>query len=84
MPVANLVGRENNGWSVAKYLLEFERGGGYATLRSERLVGLLYHIASDEGLSQPEFLHRKDTTESWCGYRGRDPCGLAWRSKLPP
>jgi alkylation response protein AidB-like acyl-CoA dehydrogenase len=58
VPVANLVGRENDGWSVAKYLLEFERGGGYATLRSERLVGLLYHIASDEGLSQPEFLHR--------------------------
>ncbi|WP_417518496.1 acyl-CoA dehydrogenase family protein [Minwuia sp.] len=27
VPVANLVGPENKGWTVAKYLLEFERGG---------------------------------------------------------
>ncbi|MFN2328361.1 MAG: acyl-CoA dehydrogenase family protein [Chromatocurvus sp.] len=27
VPVANLVGEENEGWAVAKYLLEFERGG---------------------------------------------------------
>ncbi len=28
IPAANLVGKENDGWTVAKYLLEFERGGG--------------------------------------------------------
>jgi alkylation response protein AidB-like acyl-CoA dehydrogenase len=28
IPVANRMGEENDGWSVAKYLLEFERGGG--------------------------------------------------------
>lgn len=27
---ANIVGEENEGWTVAKYLLEFERGGGGA------------------------------------------------------
>ncbi len=27
VPVANRVGEENQGWTVAKYLLEFERGG---------------------------------------------------------
>lgn len=27
VPVANLVGAENQGWAVAKYLLEYERGG---------------------------------------------------------
>ncbi len=27
VPVANLVGEENKGWTYAKYLLEFERGG---------------------------------------------------------
>jgi alkylation response protein AidB-like acyl-CoA dehydrogenase len=26
-PIANRVGEENDGWTVAKYLLEFERGG---------------------------------------------------------
>ena len=30
VPVENVVGKENDGWTVAKYLLEFERGGGYA------------------------------------------------------
>ncbi|MCY4343338.1 MAG: acyl-CoA dehydrogenase family protein [Gammaproteobacteria bacterium] len=30
VPKANVVGREHEGWTVAKYLLEFERGGGGA------------------------------------------------------
>ena len=30
VPVSNRVGDENAGWSIAKYLLEFERGGSYA------------------------------------------------------
>lgn len=29
VPVTNLVGEENDGWRVAKYLLEFERGVGH-------------------------------------------------------
>ena len=29
-PIANRLGDENAGWTVAKYLLEFERGGGSA------------------------------------------------------
>ncbi len=30
VPIANRLGEENDGWSVAKYLLTFERGGRYA------------------------------------------------------
>ena len=30
VPVSGRVGEENQGWTVAKYLLEFERGGGSA------------------------------------------------------
>lgn len=30
VPITNRVGPENEGWAVAKYLLEFERGGGAA------------------------------------------------------
>ena len=30
VPKQNIVGQENQGWAVAKYLLEFERGGGGA------------------------------------------------------
>jgi alkylation response protein AidB-like acyl-CoA dehydrogenase len=43
VPQANRVGAENAGWTVAKYLLEFERGGSYAArirgmLRRARLI----------------------------------------------
>ncbi len=30
VPVTEIVGKENEGWTVTKYLLEFERGGGAA------------------------------------------------------
>lgn len=30
VPIVNLVGAENQGWEVAKYLLEFERGADYS------------------------------------------------------
>lgn len=33
IPVANRVGAENDGWAVAKYLLQFERGGGFQGAR---------------------------------------------------
>lgn len=32
VPVENRVGAENEGWTIAKYLLEFERGGSYAAV----------------------------------------------------
>lgn len=37
IPVSNRVGEENQGWTVAKYLLGFERGGVY----SPRIRGIL-------------------------------------------
>ena len=48
VPKSNRVGEENNGWTVAKYLLEFERGGSYAP----RIRGLLRRVramASETG-----------------------------------
>ena len=37
VPKKNRVGEENDGWTVAKYLLEFERGGAYAAGLSVKL-----------------------------------------------
>jgi len=44
VPRANTVGEEHRGWSVTKYLLEFERGGGSAA------PGLLEAIAAVRSL----------------------------------
>ncbi|TNE56639.1 MAG: pimeloyl-CoA dehydrogenase large subunit [Alphaproteobacteria bacterium] len=40
VPKENLVGKENDGWTCAKYLLQFERGNAYAP----RLTRVIEHI----------------------------------------
>jgi acyl-CoA dehydrogenase len=50
IPVSNRVGAENQGWAVAKYLLEFERGGGASASRLTRAVQSARAIARDTGL----------------------------------
>jgi alkylation response protein AidB-like acyl-CoA dehydrogenase len=48
IPVANRVGEENDGWTVAKYLLTFERGGGSAAGRLNAQLAKLKAIAREE------------------------------------
>jgi len=48
VPQANRIGPENEGWTVAKYLLEFERGGGSAAPGLEESLKSLREIASQE------------------------------------
>jgi alkylation response protein AidB-like acyl-CoA dehydrogenase len=48
VPQSNRVGPENEGWTVAKYLLEFERGGGGATPRLKVELDELKAIARHE------------------------------------
>lgn len=58
IPISNLVGDENKGWSVAKYLLEFERGGVSATARTLRVVGALRRFARESGGFAKDIMHR--------------------------
>ncbi|MBZ2189883.1 acyl-CoA dehydrogenase family protein [Alcanivorax sp. JB21] len=46
VPVSNVVGQENDGWSVAKYLLEFERGGQAYSPRLHVSLQKVRHLAS--------------------------------------
>jgi len=62
IPVANRFGAENEGWTVAKYLLEFERGGGSSAVglrvAMERAKAIAEAEAGDHGgplLDDPEF-----------------------------
>lgn len=48
VPVANLVGGENEGWAVAKYLLEFERGGQNYTIDLKKQSARIRRQAAGE------------------------------------
>jgi alkylation response protein AidB-like acyl-CoA dehydrogenase len=48
VPVDNRLGAENEGWSVAKYLLEYERGGGSAAMRLKASLRKIRRIAERE------------------------------------
>ena len=48
VPVENLIGEENKGWTVAKYLLGHERSGIAGVARSKRGIEKLREIAAAE------------------------------------
>ena len=52
IPVANRVGEENAGWTVAKYLLDFERGGsaaGRLLAAFRRLMSIAQQESCEQG-----------------------------------
>ena len=55
VPKANVIGKVNEGWTVAKYLLEFERGGSSYSLRN---------IAAEEGLLDADFARKLSQAEA--------------------
>jgi alkylation response protein AidB-like acyl-CoA dehydrogenase len=64
VPKAGRLGAENDGWTVAKYLLEFERGGG-SSAGLEASVGRIRALAERDGLlaSDPGFTSRLSAAE---------------------
>lgn len=64
VPVENLVGDENDGWTVAKYLLQHERGGGASAPSLFAAVDQIKAIASQESetggrlIDEPHFAQR--------------------------
>ncbi|SMC86653.1 acyl-CoA dehydrogenase family protein [Rhizobium sp. RU36D] len=46
VPVSDRVGAEGEGWEIAKYLLEFERGGAFAGGVLRALLSRLHRLAS--------------------------------------
>ncbi len=68
VPIGNRVGEENQGWTVAKYLLEFERGGGGSAAHQTalaRLRALARQIPVGAGslLDDADFRRRVDETD---------------------
>ena len=70
VPKKNLVGAENNGWTVAKYLLEFERGGAAHGAGLRNALNKLRVIAGTEHsgdgaklIDDPAFRRKVEETE---------------------
>jgi acyl-CoA dehydrogenase len=55
VPQSNRIGDENKGWSYAKYLLEFERGGGFSAPRVEHELLQLRELVAEAKAMQPDF-----------------------------
>ena len=55
VPVANRIGEEGQGWTIAKYLLEFERGGAIAAARLRAALERVVALATGRGaLEDPD------------------------------
>jgi len=64
VPKKNVVGEVNHGWTVAKYLLEFERGGhAYGPRLIARLRALRRH-AAEQDLLTPDFARKISLAEA--------------------
>ncbi|MBU6406784.1 MAG: acyl-CoA dehydrogenase family protein [Alphaproteobacteria bacterium] len=59
VPATNLIGQENDGWTVAKYLLEFERGGAYAA-RLQVQLKRLKALAAQEAANGARLIDDED------------------------
>jgi alkylation response protein AidB-like acyl-CoA dehydrogenase len=53
VPATNLVGDEGQGWAIAKFMLEYERGGDIMSAGHRRLMCELREIALRRKLSDP-------------------------------
>jgi len=58
VPKANVVGKVGEGWTVAKYLMEFERGGGVMTPGLKARLGRIRSMAAVEVPGDADFTAR--------------------------
>ncbi len=66
VPVSNRLGEENQGWTVAKYLLEFERGGQHFTIDLKKQLRKLQRLIASEAnatADDPTFAYRVAETQ---------------------
>ena len=63
VPKSSLVGAENDGWTVAKYLLEFERGGSAFGAKIGASFNAFHKIADQKAFDDPLFAQKVAAVE---------------------
>jgi acyl-CoA dehydrogenase len=56
VPAGDLVGREGQGWDIAKFLLEYERGGDIMSAAHRALLREVHEIAVARGVAGQDYL----------------------------
>ncbi len=64
VPAEGLIGEENQGWTIAKYLLQHERGGAWAPMLRARLRRLQAAADVAFGAAAHDAHHRQDRHEA--------------------
>ncbi len=64
VPKTNIVGKMHEGWTVAKYLLEFERGGGSYAPRLLKRAAQLRRQAARDGALDASYAQKLSATEA--------------------
>jgi acyl-CoA dehydrogenase len=64
VPADGLIGEENQGWTIAKYLLQHERGGAWAPMLRARLRRLQAAADAAFGAAAHDAHHRQDRHEA--------------------
>lgn len=69
VPASGLLGEENDGWTVAKYLLQHERGGSYATWLKVKIAQLRDFATTEQSgsgdvlMDDPDFARKLASAE---------------------
>jgi len=81
IPVANRIGRENDGWTIAKNLLETERGGGTEAPRTRARLQGIRNIVRVQAAAGDTTLAEDDMFQQQLAWLELDEMALDWTER---
>jgi alkylation response protein AidB-like acyl-CoA dehydrogenase len=81
IPVANRIGRENDGWTIAKHLLEEERGGGAEAPRTRARLRGIRNIIRAQAAEGDTTLAEDDGFQQQLAWLELDEMALDWTER---
>jgi len=81
IPVANRIGRENDGWKIAKHLLEEERGGGAEAPRTRTRLRAIRNMIAAQAAEGDTTLAEDDGFQQQLAWLELDEMALDWTER---